>query len=421
MARAHVPEAVAPPPGHPRFPLFDSLRAVAALSIVFVHAALFSGVFPGASYRGIVAHLDIGVAIFFVISGFLLYRPFLAARILGAPGTPIHVYARRRFLRIAPAYWLALTALAIFPGVYGAFSHNWWAYYGLLQNYPIYTRAGGCADLYGSFNCGIAPAWSLAVEVFFYAVLPFFALLMASLTGRLARRRWLWVELAVLAGLSACSVWIQDLRIHGSAGTYFFFSPLGRAWWFALGMALAAVSVWVQERGRKPAALRILERHPAVPWAAAATLYLLGALWLFDPVPTLAGPAVPLHEYVGEYLLFGLVAGLVVVPAVFGDRPGGLPRRLLQHRIPAWLGLISYGIFLWHFPILFALQKSRVAHWWPAQPYPVLLAATLAITIPCAALSYYLVERPLMRLKYRRGGHAPPRGALGVPERARAS
>src|SRR5215212_6043566 len=97
-----------------RFPLFDSLRAIAALSVVAFHAAFFAGMFTSESpLRPYLVRMDVGVSVFFLISGFLLYRPFVRAR-LGGEGTP-HVggYAWRRFLRIVPAYWVALTIVAL--------------------------------------------------------------------------------------------------------------------------------------------------------------------------------------------------------------------------------------------------------------------------------------------------------------------
>jgi len=94
-----------------------------------------------------------------------------------------------------------------------------------------------------------------------------------------------------------------------------------------------------------------------------------------------------------------VIAALVLFPAIFGDRGSGLPRRFLAHRSLAWLGLISYGIFLWHFPILYALVQGGILGWWPSMAFPVLALTTFAITLVCATLSYYLVERPLMRLK----------------------
>ena len=100
---ASVPDVVAPPPRHPRFPLLDGLRAIAVLTVVLVHVAFF-GEAIGPSLGGrLLAHLNIGVTIFFLISGFLLYRPFIAHR-AGGPGAPaVTQYAKRRLLRIFPA------------------------------------------------------------------------------------------------------------------------------------------------------------------------------------------------------------------------------------------------------------------------------------------------------------------------------
>src|SRR5438067_1774084 len=116
--------AVAPPPGNPRFPLLDPLRAVAALCIVVTHTAGWSGFNSAHALGAWTARLDCGVAIFFVLSGFLLYRPFVAARLDGRDGPRVLRYARRRALRILPAYWVALALLGLVlpkytPGVYG--------------------------------------------------------------------------------------------------------------------------------------------------------------------------------------------------------------------------------------------------------------------------------------------------------------
>lgn len=199
-----IEAAMAPPRSHARFPLFDSLRGLAAISILFVHVGIFTGAFSDTWHGRLVSHLDIGVPFFFLLSAFLLYRPFVAARARDGGRPAFSGYARRRFLRIAPAYWTALTITAIVPGMAGTFSDNWWVYYGLLQNYPIYEIQESCASI-NAFRCAIPPAWSLGIEVFFYALLPFFVLLMAWIGGRW-RGSWLYPELLAVVALLVASL-----------------------------------------------------------------------------------------------------------------------------------------------------------------------------------------------------------------------
>ena len=129
-----VPDAVAPPPHHPRFPLLDGMRAIAVLSVVLVHTTV--GAHDTPILGPLLAHTNIGVAIFFLISGFLLYRPFIAHRGGGPAAPSVDQYAKRRVLRIYPAYWLVLTVLVIAPGLTGIGDGEWWALYGLVQTLP---------------------------------------------------------------------------------------------------------------------------------------------------------------------------------------------------------------------------------------------------------------------------------------------
>lgn len=397
-----IEAAMAPPRSHERFPLFDSLRGFAAISILIVHAALFTVFIGGpndAWWARLVAHMDIGVAFFFLLSAFLLYRPFVAARVGGRDRPELAGYAKRRFLRIAPAYWAVLTVSAIVPGMYGAFTDNWWAYYGLLQNYPLYTPDGACAvDVY---RCAIPTAWSLSVEVFFYALLPLYALLMAWI-GRRWGRRWLGAELAVAGLLGAVSFAIQGQVPSGDLEQVAFYSPIGRGWWFALGLALAAFSVWVAQRPRMPAAVRWIEEHPWVPVIGAALLYAWLAFVVLVPFPSAGFPFGEVSKYLTEYVVFGLIALLILLPATFGGDGPGRYRAFLRHPIPTWLGLISYGIFLWQFPVLIALGDLDVYNWVPGLRFPTVAIATFVVTVICATISFYALERPLMRWGKRR-------------------
>lgn len=390
-----------PPVGHPRFQLFDSIRAFAAISVLLVHVGIASGGFTP-WYKQLFAHLDIGVPFFFLLSGFLLYRPMLASRVIDLPRQARSAYARNRFFRIFPAYWVALTVAAIVPGFYGAFTGNWWVYYGLLQQWPVYTREGACAGV-GQVDCGLPPVWSLSIEILFYLVLPFFAMAMAGLYRLLKGRLWVVAELSVLAVLAVVSFFIQRRLPADDAGLWLFFSPLGRAYWFALGMGLAVISVRVQQQGSEPAAVRWIGSRANMWWILAAAIYVFTAIVILSPFPSLAAPVIPQTPYLLSYGLFGLVAALVLLPAVFGADRGGFVRKLLANPVLVWLGLISYGIFLWHYPVMQGLVDLGALDLFPTLQFPALAVLTLAITIVPAALSFYLIERPLLAWSRRRG------------------
>jgi peptidoglycan/LPS O-acetylase OafA/YrhL len=397
-----IEAAMAPPRSHARFPLFDSLRGFAAISILVLHVAIFMVFAQGVSYTWwvrLVAHLDIGVAFFFLLSAFLLYRPFVAARVGAGRRPELAGYAKRRFLRIAPAYWAVLTISAIVPGMYGALSGNWWAYYGLLQNYPVYTPEGAC--VLDANRCAIPTAWSLSIEVFFYALLPFYALLMAWI-GRWWGRRWLIPELGVAAALGIVSFLVQRQAPSTDLEMVAFYSPIGRGWWFGLGLALAAFSVWVAQRPRLPAAVRWIEDHPWVPVIGAGVLYAWLSFFVLFPGPGANYPTGDISEYLIQYAVFGVIALLILLPATFGGDGPGRYRAFLRHPIPTWLGLISYGIFLWQYPVLIALIDLGAADWWPALGFPTLAVTTFVATVICATISFYALERPLMRWGRRR-------------------
>jgi peptidoglycan/LPS O-acetylase OafA/YrhL len=382
-----APAAVAPPPGHPRFPLIDSVRGLAALAIVFTHTATFSG-FSTRTWWGSLWHnLDLGVPVFFVISGFLLYRPLLAADVLGAPGMSTLSYAWRRLLRIVPAYWLALTLLAWYANLPGVFTHDWWRYYLFLQIYSVHT-------IYG----GLTVAWTLCVEVTFYAFLPLYAIALRRLSIR-ARLDRIGADVAVLIGLGVISIVARALDLHGSQ-TVLTASILENFDWFALGMLLATLSVAQRAGRRTPAMLEAISRHPGLCWLAALGLYAVLAAVVAYPVVSGRGTLLyelPLKGMI-RHVAFGVIAVLIVAPAAFAV-PRSVPARVLGWRSLAWLGLISYGIYLWHNPLLGKLIDYGALGWAPHATFVVITAATIAFTVLVAATSYYTFERPLLSFK----------------------
>jgi peptidoglycan/LPS O-acetylase OafA/YrhL len=363
------------------------MRAIAVLCVVLTHTGSLSKLNETSWLGDFTARLDLGVTIFFVISGFLLYRPFVNTRMNGAPETRLTTFAKRRFLRIFPAYWLALTLLAIAPGLPDVHTGRWWVYYGLFQAYdPTW------------FDKGLGTAWSLSTEVAFYALLPFYAWAAA----RLARS--VKVELALLGALATASVVARALvaahEQHAAFGTASTF-PItigGSFLWFALGMALAVISAWLQGRPA-PRAIAFIERRPWVPWLLA-----LGCFVLVSKGIGITGAefqSLTVAQNVGEHLLYAGVAVCLLLPAVFGHTAGGWPRRVLANRWLARLGLISYGVFLWHLTLAIKLSGEHAGGWLPIGNFLSLTVVVLAVSIPVAAGSYLVVERPLLRLKYR--------------------
>jgi peptidoglycan/LPS O-acetylase OafA/YrhL len=383
-----VPDAVAAPPGNPRFPLVDSLRAIAALMVVAGHTLLVA---LGASVPGIFGGLGIsGVAIFFVISGFLLYRPFVAGRLAGTGDPRLRDYARRRALRIFPAYWLAVSALALYPGLQGSFRGDGWVYYGLLQNWFPRLR-----------TLGLPQAWTLSVEATFYVMLPLLGLAVMLVTRRLATRLRLSGEIALLAALVAIRLGYQVHPVaHLDTALYYLD-------WFLGGMALAVLSAAVADRGATPRIVAAAERRPELCWLLAAAVYCTFAFRLIHHEPTFR-----------DHLLLAVFAVLVVIPGVFEGTGLRLVRAALRNRILAWLGLISYGLYLWHGPILTRFgETSWVSSLSGGGKLVVLTVTSFAITLVCASLSYYLLERPLLRYKRSgQGGAAPPPVALATQE-----
>lgn len=398
-----VPDAVAPPPRHPRFPLLDGMRAVAVLTVLAVHAAIGGNVLTDSLGGRVLAHLNVGVTIFFLISGFLLYRPFVAPRGGGPPAPRIAAYFGRRALRILPAYWLAIAILAALPGTTSVVGGHWLPMVALVHTLPVYH---GRTCVQSLTSCGLAQTWSLVVEATFYVALPVYALAMGALLRRVGRRSWVWVELLALAALSAVSVVLEFVALRDPVPRWFSGTAAGYVLWFALGMGMAVVSAAARDRARPAGVLGWLAARPALAWGLAAGVYAV-LCWRLPANPFFLSRG----ERLAVHLGFAAIAGLLLLPAVFAAEGAGAPRRLLAHPVVAWVGLVSYGVFLWHYEATLKLgvQGAKL-------PFVVVLLGTLGIAIACAAASYYLVERPLLRLKYRRPRrHTRARAAATVP------
>jgi peptidoglycan/LPS O-acetylase OafA/YrhL len=364
--------------------------------------------------------LEIGVSVFFVISGFLLYRPFAVAHFRGEPAREAGQFWARRLRRIVPGYWVAF--LVVTYGLRADVVRPGWG------SLAIYL---GFAQIYSPYRAltGITQAWSVCTEMTFYLMLP----LWAGVMGQSRRRRratfrpqspgaQLRTEMGGLAVLVLCSfafrIWV--LQWHTRVALTMPNWLPGYADLFALGMLLAVVSAYLAVDDRQPAWLW----HPALPWASwtLATGAFVEVANIGLPLAPLTSSSVPIS--LARQTLYGLFAFFVIAPAVFGPQERGVVRGLLRARPLASIGVVSYGVYLWH-----EAGLALFLRWTGDRTFDIplwqLFGAVTALALVAAAGSYLMVERPVLRGVFRNRllgvSIAPPRRVLPVSPAVKTS
>jgi peptidoglycan/LPS O-acetylase OafA/YrhL len=341
------------------------IRAVAALLVMGTHAAYTTGKYTH-GYVGLVySRMEIGVPIFFVLSGFLLFGPWVKAVASDGASPSVRRYAWHRVRRIMPAYVVTvLVAFALYhwrtagpnPG------HS---LIGLFRNLTL-TQIYTDNYLYSYLHQGLTQMWSLAVEVAFYVALPFLAYLLLVV---LCRGRWR--PALLLTGLAALALitpaWL--ILVH----TTDFLPDGARLWlptyllWFLGGMTLAVL---------QPMGVRAY---------AFACVPLAVICYFIASTPIAGEPTTSPHE-LREALLkaafYAVIATLVVAPLALADR--GLYAKFLASRPMVFLGEISYEIFLIHL-VTMELVMVEILRW---RIYTgnvaILFLVTFVATVPVA-------------------------------------
>jgi peptidoglycan/LPS O-acetylase OafA/YrhL len=366
-------------------------------------------------------HLSLGVILFFCLSGFLLYRPFAAAVLRATPGPSIRTYLRNRALRILPAYWVILFVTGVMLNAALLRDGSSEMELGSLARQPV-TLANNFALVHSydpqTLLTGIGPAWSLVVEIAFYATLPLLAML-AVLLARRARTRGgrrlatLVGPLVLLALGLLGKVFAHFFRAHFDVGS----SGWGADWYsvlarsfltnadlFVFGMLLAVLHTDIEDG---------LLRLPR--WWRYAAAVGAGAVALAAVHITSNTTGIGDAKY--DTLMTipcGLLLAIVVLPNPTPARHW-LPA-LLDSRPLVAIGLVSYSLFLWHEPL---------AHWLREQSltlaggggFVVNLVVLAMMTGLLSWLTYRYVEVPAMS---RRRRQSPPTDLAGS-EQARAA
>jgi peptidoglycan/LPS O-acetylase OafA/YrhL len=319
----------------------DGLRALAALSVLCFHVWLYGFRDPSAVTRSsaldrVVFEMRLGLVFFFVLSGYLLYRAFARAALTGDGRVDVRRYARRRVARIVPAYWVAtLGAIALLWGARGMPGVRLPA----ASDLPLFAVFGQNYSLDTILRLNPV-TWTLCVEAVFYVLLPVLGVLAWRLGPRARGRQAVLVGALIPLGL----VW--NLLVHDQGWNIIASKALPAYLpYFGFGMLLALWAEWRRERGAAQLSTR-----------ATAALVAAG---------------------------FALVVGAAVV----GRGPA---TRWMSVRPLAWVGLVSYGVYMWHVPLILFARRLDVL---PGAYVPRLLFMLVPVLLVAAA-SWYLVERP---------------------------
>jgi peptidoglycan/LPS O-acetylase OafA/YrhL len=393
--------AGAPIRGEPRFEGFDGLRAIAAFAVVVHHASLFSAQMVVGHFNHQFTQLDVGVAVFFLISGYLLYRPFLSRMMREQPEPRVGGYLLRRAARIFPAYWLALTTIILV----GHFTHGrvlGFTSAPIHGGFFTYTRYYLLLHIYNTLREGasaLSQAWTLAVEITFYVFLPLFAWGMRRIIRSSRPEKRVWLHLGVLAGMYVASTLFRVWCFYGSGRVH----ALGQYWLpanldlFALGMAVAVISVAIQEGIWSPRIVRFVEEWPAVFWLSAIALFYVASTRV--NVGLYPGPTAGQSLY--RHIVQGFVALLFLLPVAFRGSRSTVVARILDWRPLVYCGIVSYGIYLWHQSFIEQATRSQFKPEFHAS-MQLLLSYAIPMSIVVASISWFVVERPIVRWAGRR-------------------
>jgi peptidoglycan/LPS O-acetylase OafA/YrhL len=379
-----------PPAGADYVPALTGIRALAALLVLGLHAdqnipagASAAVPFLGRGY--------LGVDFFFVLSGFIITHVYVA-KLAQPTASAVRIFLWHRFIRLYPVHVTVLLALVVLVHIARA-SH-------VTLNNPDEWQTGSIPwQLTLLHAWGVtakpdwnAPSWSISAEWFAYLLFPLLAPALMLVRDRVTA---IFVAVAALAGTAALFSW-ADWGLNVWVGAPALVRVFGE---FLCGAALCrAVALGLGRRNYKrlPAAVAFARRERRASGdllgTAAFLLFLVGASAGFPD--------------------FGLVA-LLALTILGAANAGGFLAGLLGGGALAWLGEISYSIYMVHFPVLLVIRRlwdgAGFVQWLPSFKVAAYLL-TIGIVIAIAALLFYAVERPArMRLRDQMGKLAPPK------------
>ncbi len=393
----------------------DGVRGVGALFVFATHVCLLADTVPDNNLLSygwaapILGHIDLALSAFFVLSGYLIARPYARAYVAGTRRPRLRNYARNRVLRVVPVFYLLTVLVLLRFGLDGqigdapgAERSSAWQVLGQFLFIQGQTQ--------GNASIPIGPAWSIGAEVGFYIVIPLAAYGAYLIAGRLrGSHERAALALGVIGLVTVVSI---ALRAYDKYDFSWLTAPPAIMYGFmpgvALGIAEPLFARHIRDRPR-------LARN--VAWGAFALGLLCAIVYTtsdYDPRQT------PIHHALGVRALLAalasglLFAGLIVLQIGTGSAP-----RVFDNRAMLWLGARSYSFYLVHIWVLLELDHLLGRNDSLQTRVLVMSLIGFPLTVLAGMLSYRFVERPFLERKQRTTQHAPPEQAAPALEPAR--
>lgn len=389
----------------------DGVRAMAFLLVLLLHVSLMTlrlGLWQLGTNAFLAAFLmagSSGVTLFFVLSGFLLFLPYSQALLFKKAWPSAKIFYMRRILRIFPAYFFSLFLLVFFSKPFLLQPHNWTT---LLPFLTFTMDFSNSAIING-------PYWTLATEFQYYLLLPLIALGIAGLARLVRAERRVWVVVGSLLAMMAWGIgtrWWGEafvvvphalinkvlIVVYGVNGKFFED--------FAVGMLLAIFYTALNNSTNVAYYLRRMQRF--TPWfiLLGLAIYAFAAMrnytmawnytWSFAP------QFFQIYPWITEWL-FALSYGCLILAVLF-NRPGGLLRSMFEWTPLRWIGLLSYSLYIWHEPLLLALQDNlgpTLVHMNHIVAIGLSWGLVFCVSVFFCFFTYLLIEKPGMQLSER--------------------